>query len=258
LNLSVSPFNDASTSYFHKSIGGYHGAKLRSYQDLIDVQLIPEIESIFNAFKQAKTMADIQQALAHQVALNMLNMKYLIYDPKAPPIPNPYANGSQWFIKKIVTVPDKASALQKVGEIDTKTEAVVTSSVAASLPTSFGNDTTATITLQKYEPNQLIYNYRSKSPQIVVFSEIYYPKGWNATIQGEKVPFFEADYLLRAMLLKPGTYQITFTFEPTSYSLGNMVSLISSILLALFVLVGLFVLYHKKNKTNNPMQSMKS
>ncbi|MBB3187745.1 YfhO family protein [Microbacter margulisiae] len=248
LNLSVSPFNDASTSYFHKSIGGYHGAKLREYQDLIDAQLIPEIESIFSSFKQAKTAADIQQPLAAQVVLNMLDMKYLIYDPQAPPILNPYANGSQWLIRKVVTVPDQAAALQKVGQIDTKHEAVVTQSVATTLPSSFGSDTTATITLQKYEPNKLVYDYQSKSPQIAVFSEIYYPKGWNAYIDGKKVPFVKADYLLRAMALNAGQYQIMFRFDPKSYSLGNAISMISSILLILFVLGGLFLLFRKCRK----------
>jgi len=245
LNLAVSPFNDASTSYFHKSIGGYHGAKLRSYQDVIDAQLIPEIDSIFSTFKQAKSVADIQHPLAKQVVLNMLNMKYLIYDPQAPPVLNPYANGSQWLVQKIVPVATQAMALQKIGQIDTKHEAVVTQAVAATLPASFGSDTTATITLQQYEPNKLIYNFQSKSPQIAVFSEIYYPKGWHAFINGEEAPFFEANYLLRAMVLKPGQYQVTFRFEPTSYSLGKTLSLIASFLLVIFVLGGFLLLYRK-------------
>jgi len=248
LNLAVSPFNDASTSYYHKSIGGYHGAKLRSYQDVIDVQLIPEIGTIFSTFKQAKSVADIQQPLAKQGVLNMLNMKYLIYDPQSPPIPNPYANGSQWLVQKIVPVATKNIALQTIGQIDTKHEAVVTQAIASTLPASFGSDTTATLALQQYEPNQLIYNFQSKSPQIAVFSEIYYPKGWQAFINGEQVPFFEADYLLRAMVLKPGQYQITFRFNPTSYQLGNTLTLIASILLIIFVLGGLFLLYKKCKK----------
>jgi hypothetical protein len=248
LNLAVSPFNDASTSYFHKSIGGYHGAKLRSYQDVIDAQLIPEIGTIFSTFKQAKSVADIQQPLAKQGVLNMLNMKYLIYDPQSPPILNPYANGSQWLVQKIVSVATKNIALQTIGQIDTKHEAVVTQAIAATLPASFGSDTTATLSLQQYEPNQLIYNFQSKSPQIAVFSEIYYPKGWLAFINGEQVPFFEADYLLRAMVLKPGQYQIIFRFKPTSYQLGNTLTLIASILLIIFVLGGLFLLYQKCKK----------
>ena len=257
LNLAVSPFNDASTSYFHKSIGGYHGAKLRSYQDVIDAQLIPEIDSIFSTFKQAKSVADIQQPLAKQGVLNMLDMKYVIYDPQAPPVLNPYANGSQWLVKRIVPVATQAMALQKIGQIDTKHEAVVTQAVAATLPASFGSDTSATIILQKYEPNQLIYDFNSKSPQIAVFSEIYYPKGWHAFINGEQVPFFEANYLLRAMLLKPGQYQVTFRFDPTSYSLGKTLSLIASFLLIIFVLVGFFLLYRKyrKNKKTSKNDS---
>jgi hypothetical protein len=245
LNLAVSPFNDASTSYFHKSIGGYHGAKLRSYQDLIDVQLVPEMETIFGTFKQAKTLTDVQQPLAKLGVLNMLDMKYLIYNPEAAPIPNPYANGSQWLVSKVVPVANGSEALRKVGQIDTKHEVVVEQAALSAIPSAFGKDTAATITLKSYEPNHLVYSYKSNSDQVAVFSEIYYPKGWNAFINGVQVPYFKADYLLRAIALKPGQYDVEFKFDPPSYSMGNMLSYVSSVLLILFVLIGGFLLWRK-------------
>ncbi len=249
LNLAVSPFNDASTSYFHKSIGGYHGAKLRAYQDLIDIQLMPEIQTIGAVFQHAKTLTDVQAPLAKLGVLNMLNMKYLIYNPEAMPITNPYANGTQWFVRKVVPVANSSEALHKVGQIDTKHEFIVENSAVASLPASFGKDTTATISLKKYEPNHLVYTYKSASDQVAVFSEIYYDKGWNAYVNGAKVPYFKADYLLRGIALKPGQYDIEFKFEPTSYSTGNTISYGSSILLILIILGGGFVAWKKRSKT---------
>ncbi|MBP1641101.1 MAG: Protein of unknown function, rane YfhO [Bacteroidetes bacterium] len=246
LNLAVSPFNDASTSYFHKSIGGYHGAKLRSYQDLIDVQLIPDIQAISNIFQHAKTLTDVQAPLAKLGVLNMLNMKYLIYNPDAMPIPNPYANGTQWFVHKVIPVANSSEALRKIGQIDTKHEFIVENSVLASLPASFGKDTTATISLKKYEPNHLIYAYKSASDQVAVFSEIYYDKGWSAYVNGVKAPYFKTNYLLRGIALKPGQYDIEFKFEPASYSTGNAISYASSILLILIVLGGGFVAWKKR------------
>jgi len=249
LNLAVSSFNDASTSYFHKSIGGYHGAKLRSYQDLIDIQLIPEMQAISNIFQHAKTLTDVQAPLAKLGVLNMLNMKYLIYNPEAMPITNPYTNGSQWFVRKAVPVANSSEALRKVGQIDTKNECIVENSVLTSLPASFGKDTTATISLKKYEPNNLVYTYKSASDQVAVFSEIYYDKGWNAYVNGAKMPYFKTDYLLRGIALKPGQYDIEFKFEPASYSTGNTISYASSILLILMVLGGGFVAWKRRSKT---------
>jgi hypothetical protein len=248
LNLTVSPFNDASTSYFHKSIGGYHGAKLRSYQDLIDVQLIPEMESLFTQLKTVRTLEEARAPLAQMQVINMLNTKYLILDPASHPLPNSYANGSQWFVRKIVTVPDGSAALKQIGTIDTKHEAVVEKSVAGTLSSTFGQDTAAVITLKSYEPNKLVYSYLSASPQIAVFSEIYYDKGWNAYINGNKVPYFKADYLLRAIQLKPGKYDVEFRFEPRSYNIGNTLELVASLMLILLVAGGLTLFFLKKRK----------
>jgi len=245
LNLSpeVSPFNDASTSYYHKSIGGYHGAKLRSYQDLIDVQLIPEIGKI-----GGKTLDDVQLSFLKLGVLNMLNMKYLIYDSRKVPIPNPYTNGSQWLVSKVVPVANGSEALHKLGQIDTKHEVLVEQAVLAAIPSAFGKDTSATITLKSYEPNDVKYSFKSTSDQVAVFSEIYYDKGWYAYINGAKMPYFKADYLLRAIALKPGQYDVEFKFDPPSYTMGNMLSYIASILLILFVLLGGFFIWKKQKK----------
>jgi uncharacterized membrane protein YfhO len=172
--------------------------------------------------------------------LNMLNMKYLIYNKEAAPLVNPHANGNAWFVKNIRVAADANEEMKLVGEINTKTEMVVDKSFAAQLPTTLTADSTAHIALTSYKPNDLIYNFSSKSDQVAVFSEIYYDKGWTAYIGGKEVPYVRANYLLRAMPLKAGNYDIEFRFEPKSYSYGNMAALISSIVLLVCILAFLF------------------
>jgi uncharacterized membrane protein YfhO len=228
-------FQDASPSYFHKNIGGYHAAKLRRYQELINMQLDGEIRRMFASFSKASSQASISNTMDSLGVLNMLNMKYLIYSKDAAPIVNPYANGNAWFVNNIRIADNANEEMKLVGEINTKKELVVDKSYASELPTKLVTDTTAHIALVKYEPNDLVYHFNSKTNQVAVFSEIYYDKGWNAYIGGNKVPYVRANYLLRAMSLKAGNYDIEYKFEPTSYSLGNMLALISSILLILSV-----------------------
>ena len=233
-------FSDATPSYFHKNIGGYHAAKLRRYQELINMQLDKEIGQLFASFQRATTPDVIPNTLDSLGVLNMLNMKYLIYNKEAAPLVNPHANGNAWFVKNIRVAADANEEMKLVGEINTKTEIVVDKSFAAQLPTKITSDTTAHIALTSYKPNDLIYNFSSKSDQVAVFSEIYYDKGWTAYIGGKEVPYVRANYLLRAMPLKAGNYDIEFRFEPKSYSYGNMAALISSIALLACILAFLF------------------
>ncbi|NDP20606.1 MAG: YfhO family protein [Paludibacter sp.] len=248
LDATSDIFQDAKPSYFHKNIGGYHAAKMRRYQELINMQITGEIGQLFAGFGRATTFDQIAPTLDSLGVLNMLNMKYLIYNKDAAPLMNPYANGNAWFIQNIRVAADADEEMRLVGEINTKKELVIDKSFVAILPTQLSVDSTASIVLAKYAPNHLIYNFNSKVDQVAVFSEIYYDKGWNAYIKGQKVPYVRADYLLRAMPLKAGTYEIEFRFEPTLYSLGNTIALISSILLILsLIVVGFF--QWKKNKT---------
>jgi len=233
---TVSMFQDATPSYFHKNIGGYHAAKLRRYQELINMQLDPEIGKLFGAFGRAKTLDGIPATMDSLGVLNMLNMKYLIYNKEAAPIINPHANGNAWFVNNIRVAENANEEMSLLGKINTKTEMVVDKSFASQLPTKLTADSSARIALKSYEPNHLIYSFNSKTDQLAVFSEIYYENGWNAYINGQKMPYVRANYLLRAMPLKAGNYEVEFKFEPKSYSVGNSVALASSILLILSIL----------------------
>jgi hypothetical protein len=248
LDATTDVFQDAKPSYFHKNIGGYHAAKMRRYQELINLQITPEIGQLFAAFGRATTFNQIAPTLDSLGVLNMLNMKYLIYNKDAAPLMNPYANGNAWFVQNIRIAADANEEMRLVGEINTKKELVIDKSFATQLPTQLSVDSSASIVLAKYAPNHLVYNFNSKVDQVAVFSEIYYDKGWNAYINGQKAPYVRANYLLRAMPLKAGAYEIEFRFEPTSYNLGNTIALISSILLIMSILMIGFLQW-KKNKS---------
>jgi hypothetical protein len=250
LDATVNIFNDATPSYFHKNIGGYHAAKLRRYQELINMQMEKEMGQLFGAFGRATSPELIQQTFDSLGVLNMLNLKYLIFNKEAAPLVNPYANGNAWFVKKIRIASDANEEMFLVGEIDTKSEVVVDKIFADKLPAELTPDSSARIALTSYKPNHLIYDFSSSTDQVVVFSEIYYDKGWNAYINGEKADYVRANYLLRAMPLKAGNYKIEFKFEPTSYSVGNTIAIISSILL-LICFAGYFLFQWKMSEAAN-------
>ena len=232
LNLG-NPFNDGATSYFHKSIGGYHSAKLARYQDLIDYRLLPEIEQLVSSLKNSDG-SNINELFKDLGSINMLNTKYIIYNPQAPPIVNPYANGNAWFVNKIELVENANDELDHLANADTKTVALVDKRFAEqikSLSISFNPNNS--IELTDYQSNHLTYKTNTDSEQLAVFSEIYYDKGWNAYIDGELKPYLRSDYTLRAMVVPAGTHTIDFKFEPTSYYRGEKIALIGSILLLL-------------------------
>ena len=249
LDGTVSIFNDASPSYFHKNIGGYHAAKLRRYQELINMHVEKEVGRLFGAFGRATTPQVINNTMDSLGVLNMLNMKYLIYSKEAAPVINPHANGNAWFVNNIRIADNANDEMRMVGEINTKKELVVDKLFASQLPAKLNPDTTARISLKSYEPNDLVYNFSSKTDQVAVFSEIYYKDGWNAYIDGKIVPYVRANYLLRAMPLKAGNYEIEYKFEPKSYSIGNSIALISSLLLLLGIIGYVFLLWNKSRKT---------
>jgi hypothetical protein len=253
LDATVNIFNDASPSYFHKNIGGYHAAKLRRYQELINMHIDKEIGQLFGAFGRAKTPDVITNTMDSLGVLNMLNMKYLIYNKQTAPLVNPHANGNAWFVNNIRIAANANEEMAMLGKINTKKEMVVDNEFATQLPTKLIADSSARISLTSYKPNHLIYNFNSKTDQMAVFSEIYYENGWNAYINGQKVPYVRADYLLRAMPLKAGAYEIEFKFEPKAYSVGNTIALTSSLLLILS-LFG-FVFWQWKNFKKNGLKN---
>ncbi len=236
LNLSVDPFNEASTPYFHQSIGGYHGAKMRRYNELIDHCIGNEIQQIGTKLNGLKSEAGVDSIFMGLNALNMLNTKYLIYNPDAAPLTNSKMMGSAWTVKSYQLVDNADQEIAAIEKIDLGKEVVVDKKFQSLL----GNvkpstDMPSKISLKSYSPNQLVYNYSGKGNEIAVFSEIYYPKGWNAYIGDKLVPHFQANYVLRAMVLPEGNYDITFKFEPVSYSSGKKISMVSSILLLLCI-----------------------
>lgn len=245
LDATVNIFNDATPSYFHKNIGGYHAAKLRRYQELINSHIEPEIGQLFGAFNRAKTFDEIQPVLDSLGVLNMLNMKYVIYNKEAAPLVNTSANGNAWFVQKINIADNADDEMKLTGTIDTRHEVVIDKQYAEQISVKPVNDTTASIVLKSYKPNELVYVFNAKTDQMAVFSEIYFDKGWNAYIKGEKAPYVRANYLLRAMPLKAGNYDVVFKFEPNAYKTGNLIAIVSSI--AFILIVALYFFRRKKS-----------
>lgn len=251
LNLTVSPFDDASTSYYHKSIGGYHGAKLRRYVDLIDFHLRPEIDVFYRGINQAASGDSALRMLFSKLpVLNMLNTKYLILPVgqegnSAIPIKNTQANGHAWFVSNIKFVQSADSEIVSMRGFDSKQTAIVNSAFkeALGLKSQYSNE--GSIKLNSYEPNHLVYETNAKQEQFAVFSEIYYKNGWNAYIDGVLKPHAQVDYVLRGMLVPAGNHRIEFKFEPQVYQTGNTIALIGSILL--FVAIGFGIYMQRRN-----------
>jgi hypothetical protein len=240
LDITSSPFNDATASKFHRSIGGYHGAKMSRYQDLIDFYLSREVATIHNAANEKKN-PDFQSL----PILNMLNTKYVI--TKGGIIYNDNSrNGAAWFVDNVVGAEDALQELVALGETDLKTTAVVAAGTTA--PRNKGK---GEIELVSYRPNNLRYNYTlTGGPGVAVFSEIYYDKGWQAFIDGKPAESFRANYLLRAMVLPEGTHTVEWRFEAPNWNSTSAFTLICSLLiiLALITVVALkcYGIYKKK------------
>ncbi|MDR1678801.1 MAG: YfhO family protein [Prevotellaceae bacterium] len=252
LDLTVDVFNSSRPAYFHKLIGGYHAVKLRRYQELINVHIAREIQGVgtaFNAAQQANSLEPLFHTFAQSGVLNMLNMKYIIYNHEAQAIANPYANGNAWFVDSCKIAQTSDEEMLVLGSLNTKTTLVADKEFAALIPKQSARDTAACISLTSYAPNHLQYESSSKTDQIAVFSEVYYDAGWNAYIDGVQVPYFRADWLLRALPIKAGEHKIEFRFEPQVVKTGNTIVLFSSILLLLGIVVLIFVEYRKRKKT---------
>jgi hypothetical protein len=250
LNLTVDPFNEASTSYYHQSVGGYHGAKMRRYQELIDFRIGNEIRQLGTKLSALKSEAGVDSLFLGLNALNMMNTKYLIYNPEAAPLVNPKVLGSAWIVQSYQLVDNADQEIKALDKADLSKQVVVNKKFQPLLGSvAPGTGNASKIALKSYSPNQLVYSYSGKGNEIAVFSEIYYPKGWNAYIGDKLVPYFQANYVLRAMVLSEGTYDITFKFEPISYRLGKQISMASSLLLLLFI--G-FVLYKNITLKKSP------
>jgi hypothetical protein len=235
LNLSASVFNDNTpTSWFHKSIGGYHGAKLKRYQELIDSAIIRELTLFSRASEKATSFNDFLPLFGQTPALNMLNARYVILDPQAAPLVNTHALGNAWFADKPVFAENANAELAFVNDIDPAREAAIDVRFRnLVLKASYQPAPGDSIRLVSYEPNELIYKYNSASEAMAIFSEIYYPAGWKCYIDGKETPYFRADYVLRGAVVPAGSHELRFAFRPASYFTGNKISLASSIILIL-------------------------
>ena len=248
LNFASNTFNENETSYFHKSIGGYHPAKLRRYQEMIDAYIAPEMQKAMQTI--AAKGGNMQQVDGVKLfpVLNMLNTKYFILPLQGgatAPLQNPYAQGNGWFVDKIDYVADANAEYAEVGKIDVRHEAVADKQFEAVLGQAKVNDSTATVKLDKYEPNNLQYTVNSKNGGIVVFSEIYYP-GWKATVDGQSVELGRVNYILRAVNVKPGKHIVVLDFHPTSISTTETIAYISIVILLLAIVGAGYMEWKKK------------
>lgn len=238
LNLN-NPFNEANTSYFHNSIGGYHGAKLRRYQDLIERSISPQINSMVGKLRNGQTDFSSEQVL------NMLNAKYVKFgEQKENVIVNGNVFGNAWFVSDIANVNSPDEEIAKLNSVNLKNSAIIDQNKFKLNKSSFDNS--GTITLQKYSPNLITYKTTGgSSNRLAVFSEIYYPEGWSAKIDGKETSISRANYVLRALQIPAGDHTVEFSFRPASYYTGEIIMLISSsIIFILFI--GLSYLEYKK------------
>ena len=240
LNLN-NPFQDARVSYFHKSLGGYHGAKLKRYQDLIEFHLGPAIQRI-GAALQSGSIATVDSALAQEGVLNMLNTRYMIYNPERPPIRNVNALGSAWFVDEVKWVKNADEEIVQLGEIDPATTALIDERYRDILGTTTATaDPSANVSLDEYRTNKLTYTVNSSNGGVVVFSEIWYGPDWQATLDGKPVDYARADYVLRAVAVPPGNHTVVFSVVGKAYNASQGIALASSALLILLVLGALFM-----------------
>jgi len=255
-NMAANTFNDASTSYFHKSIGGYHGAKLRRYQELISYGIRPEQQAIYTMLRDQPTYEKIDSTLKRTSVLNMLNARYLILDPSQAPFVNKFALGNAWFAPNHEMVENADQEITAIQDFDAARTAIIDQRFAKHIEGyADGYDSSASIKLVNYKPNHLTYTSNSPREQLAVFSEIYYDKGWNAYVDGNKVPYFRVNYVLRGMIVPAGEHSIEFRFEPKVYETGETLSLISSIILLLLIIGGAVYLYRNQNGSTTEAKS---
>lgn len=243
LDLTVNTFNDAMISYFHKTIGGYSAAKLQRYQEMIDYHFVPEMQSLINDIKGSSSQGQIDSSLMKLNALNMLNAKYIVINPNGSPILNKSALGNAWFVNNYEIVDSPNDEILAVRQIDPAKTAVIDKKFADKIGNQqFQYDSTASIQLLSYAPNKLEYKYNARYPQLGVFSEVYYPVGWKAYIDGQKADYFGVNYILRGMVLPAGEHNITFKYMPDSYYISANISRVASGLLILACIA--FILFY--------------
>ena len=248
LNLASNTFNENETSFYHKSIGGYHAAKLRRYQELIEAYISPEMQKAYAAIGQSQ--GDMTKVAGDSIypVLNMLNAKYIIMPlqgGQTVPVLNPYAYGNAWFVGDVKYVANANAELDAIGHTDLRNSAVADSKFSQTLGKAVPQDGKSVVRLRKYEPNELTYDVSSTAGGIVVFSEIYYP-GWTATVDGSPVGVGRVDYVLRAMRVPAGKHKVVLTFKPESVRDTEAVAYVAFGLLVVAIIAG--VVYEERRK----------
>ena len=238
------PFNEVHTSYFHKSIGGYHGAKLQRYQDVIDWYIQGDLQLLRSMVQQSQATEAIQASLQGMPVLNMLNTRYLIYNPESEPVINPFAMGNAWLVDDVLMVTSSKGEIEALRNVDLSATAIIHSEFSDILQHQTVGAESGTIELTDYHPENLTYRSVTGSAQLAVFSEIYYKKGWKAFVNDTEVPILRVNYLLRGVFVPGGDNTIEFRFEPTSYKYGKLLAYIGSLLIT--ALIVLFFILRKK------------
>ena len=269
LDLTTDPFNDATPSYYHKTVGGYSPAKLQRYQDIIENCLYQEIEMLSRRLESVQTMEQAQMAMdSYYPVLSMLNTKYIIINGSLPPLVNRHALGNAWFADTLVTAQGARMEMELLKGADPAREAVIeqrfmTQEFMGSClaHNDIRPDSSSTISLVSYAPNRLVYEYSSNRDALAIFSEIYYPEGWKAVLKESngkesELPIFRADYILRGLCLPAGSGEITFTFNPDSFVKGERCSMASSALLYVALLALLGTTFYNKLRRKDGKQSM--
>ena len=249
LNLASNTFNENETSYYHKSIGGYHAAKLRRYQEMIDAYIAPEMQKLMPAIAEAQGDMTLIPGDSIYPVLNMLNTKYVIVPlqgGQTVPIQNPYAYGNAWFVDKVNYVDNANQEIDMIGRLNLRHEAVADKKFQKQLGNAVDQDN-AVVTIKAYEPNHLVYDVQSDKGGVVVFSEIYYP-GWTATIDGQPAELGRVNYILRALNVKAGNHQVELSFNPKTVERTETIAYVAFVLLLLAVAAVVFIEWKKQKK----------
>jgi uncharacterized membrane protein YfhO len=243
LNLQ-NPFAETQTSAFHHSLGGYSPAKVRRYQDLIENNLTVEIQQLTQMINSRQFTMDSLQKLE---IINMLNTRYIkLGDTPDAVIKNPYARGNAWFVKDVKAVSTPDEEILAINQIDVLSEATVdTKKFPAVKESVFVTDSAATIKLTQYKLNDMIYESNNANAGLAVFSDIYYPAGWEVTVDDKPADYFRANYILRGLQLPAGKHTIRFQFRPQSYYLGNKIMMASGSMIILMFLIASVVTLRK-------------
>lgn len=253
LNFSPGAFSANETSYYHKSLGGYHPAKLRRYQEMIEQYIQPEMQNAMTAVANAQGDMTKVDGNKQFPIINMLNAKYFIIplqNGQTVPLMNPYAFGNAWFVDKISYVNNANEEIAGVGKINLRHEAVADKKFEAQLGKAIAQDGNSLVTITSCQPNELKYDVKSDKGGVLVFSEVYYP-GWTATVDGKPVEVGRVNYILRAINVTPGSHKVVLTFRPTTVKVTETIAYIGYALLVATLLLLVWREYRRKKNENN-------